>query len=99
VINKLLSNDLITREKGINDKRIQYLNITEEGLKILESSPDVLQDKFKEQFSSLNDWEQSMIVSCLQRVAQFIGAEEIDAAPILDYGELNESPDEILNEE
>jgi hypothetical protein len=40
-----------------------------------------------------------MIVSCLQRVAQFIGAEEIDAAPILDYGELNESPDEILNEE
>ena len=39
-----------------------------------------------------------MIVSCLQRVAQFIGAEEIDAAPILDYGELNEAPDEILNE-
>jgi DNA-binding MarR family transcriptional regulator len=99
VINKLLSNDLITREKGINDKRIQYLNITEEGLKILESSPDVLQDKFKEQFSSLNDWEQSMIVSCLQRVAQFIGAEEIDAAPILDYGGLNEAPDEILNED
>ena len=86
----MLSNDLITRERGINDKRIQYLNITEKGFKILESSPDVLQDKFKEQFSNLNDWEQSMIVSCLQRVAQFIGAEEIDAAPILDYGELNE---------
>jgi hypothetical protein len=40
-----------------------------------------------------------MIVSCLQRVAQFIGAEEIDAAPILDYGGLNEAPDEILNED
>ena len=48
VINKLLSNDLISRERGINDKRIQYLNITEKGFKILESSPDVLQDKFKE---------------------------------------------------
>ena len=99
VINKLLSRDLITREKGINDKRIQYLNITEEGLEILESSPDVLQDKFKEQFTSLNDWEQSMIVSCLQRVARFIDAEEIDAAPILDYGSLNEEPDEYLKEE
>ena len=99
VINKLLSNDLITRERGINDKRIQYLNMTEKGFKILESSPDVLQDKFKEQFTSLNDWEQSMIVSCLQRVAQFIGAEEIDAAPILDYGELNEEPEELLSKE
>ena len=35
-----------------------------------------------------------MIVSCLQRVAQFIDADEIDAAPILDYGGLNERPDE-----
>ena len=76
-----------------SDKRIQYLNITEEGFKILKSSPDVLQDKFKEEFSVLNDWEQSMIVSCLQRVAFFIDAEEIDAAPIFDYGELNEAPE------
>ena len=72
--------------------------ITEEGFKVLESSPDVLQDKFKEQFSILNDWEQSMIVSCLQRVARFIDAGEIDAAPILDYGELNEEPAEFPNE-
>ena len=99
VINKLLSRDLITREKGVNDKRIQYLNITEEGFKILKSAPDVLQDKFKEEFSVLNDWEQSMIVSCLQRVAFFIDAEELDAAPIFDYGELNAAPEEYLNEE
>ena len=26
---ELLSRDLISREKGINDKRIQYLNITD----------------------------------------------------------------------
>ena len=51
VINKLLSRDLITREKGIKDKRVQYLNITQEGLKVLEASPDLLQDKFKESFS------------------------------------------------
>ena len=72
--------------------------MTEKGFKILESSPDVLQNKFKEQFSSLNDWEQSMIVSCLQRVARFIDAEEIDAAPILDYGGLNEEPEEFQGE-
>ena len=99
VINKLLSRDLITREKGIKDKRVQYLNITQEGLKVLEASPDLLQDKFKESFSSLNDWEQSMIVSCLQRVARFIDAEEIDAAPIIDYGGLNGEPEEFLDEE
>jgi hypothetical protein len=32
-------------------------------------------------------------------VAFFIDAEEIDAAPIFDYGELNEAPEEYLNEE
>ena len=40
-----------------------------------------------------------MIVSCLQRVARFIDAEEIDAAPIIDYGGLNEEPEEFLDEE
>ena len=34
-------------------------------------------------------------VSCLQRVARFIDAEEIDAAPIIDYGGLNEEPEEF----
>ena len=95
VINKLLKRDLITREKGTKDKRVQYLNITEEGMKVLESSPDLLQDKFRDSFSSLNDWEQSMIVSSLQRVARFIDAEHIDAAPIIDYGELNQEPSEF----
>ena len=95
VINKLLKRDLITREKGTKDKRVQYLNITEEGMKVLESSPDLLQDKFRDSFSSLNDWEQSMIVSSLQRVARFIDAEQIDAAPIIDNGELNQEPSEF----
>lgn len=64
-------------------------------MKVLESSPDLLQDKFRDSFSSLNDWEQSMIVSSLQRVARFIDAEQIDAAPIIDYGELNQEPSEF----
>ena len=36
-----------------------------------------------------------MIVSSLQRVARFIDAEQIDAAPIIDYGELNQEPSEF----
>ena len=64
-------------------------------MKVLEYFPDLLQDKFRDSFSSLNDWEQSMIVSSLQRVARFIDAEQIDAAPIIDYGELNQEPSEF----
>ena len=64
-------------------------------MKVLESSPALLQDKFRDSFKSLNDWEQSMIVSSLQRVARFIDAEQIDAAPIIDYGELNQEPSEF----
>ena len=35
------------------------------------------------------------LVSSLQRVARFIDAEQIDAAPIIDYGELNQEPSEF----
>lgn len=91
VLNKLHKHGLITRQKGDVDKRMQFLQITEKGEQTLSSAPDILQDQFKKEFISLKDWEQSMIVSCLQRVAHFIDAEDIDAAPILDYGKLIET--------
>ena len=40
------------------------------------------------QFEALPDWEQSMIVSVLERVAGMLDAGTIDAAPVLTGGEL-----------
>lgn len=94
VINSLHSRELITKQKGITDKRTQHLYITTKGIDILKSSPDILQDQFTDKFNDLEDWEQAMIVSSLQRVSYFVDGANIDAAPIIDFGSLNETPQE-----
>jgi len=95
VLHKLEARQLITRQRDDKDKRRQYLQVTTLGAETLEAAPDILQAQFQIQFQKLEDWEQSLLVSSLQRVAKLLGADQIDAAPILDLGELN-AP--IINE-
>jgi hypothetical protein len=42
-----------------------------------------MQEAFVERFSSLQDWEQTMILSALQRLVSIMDARAIDAAPFL----------------
>ena len=42
-----------------------------------------------EQFKELREWEQSLILSSLQRVASMMNAEHIDASPVLDVGAID----------
>lgn len=92
VLQKLEARALISRQRDENDKRRQYLKVTALGAETLKTAPDILQAQFQEQFQKLEDWEQSQLVSSLQRVARLLGADQIDAAPILDLGELNAPP-------
>ena len=43
---------------------------------------------FVEEFGKLQDWEQTLILSSLQRIATMMEAKEIEAAPILASGAL-----------
>ena len=51
--------------------------------------PRPLQDSFVQQFQDLRDWEQSMILTSLERVAYMMDAQHIDASPVLDLGQLD----------
>ena len=42
-----------------------------------------------DRFSRLQDWEQSKILSSLQRVAAMMNAGDIDASPVLDLGAID----------
>lgn len=92
VLDKLESRDLIARQRDEIDKRRLYLHVTPRGYETLATAPDNLQVQFQTQFMQLADWEQSMVVAALQRVALMLDADQIDAAPILDLGELNAPP-------
>lgn len=89
IIDRLEKRDLVFRERSKQDKRKVHAHLTDEALEVLKNAPIPLQDHFTRQFGDLHEWEQTMIISSLQRVAQMMDAQHIDAAPLLDVGILD----------
>ena len=71
------------------DKRKVHARLTTEASTVLEHAPVPLQQNFSTRFNVLDEWEQTMIISSLQRVAKMMDAEHIDASPVLDVGAID----------
>ena len=89
LVNKLEDAGLVTRRRDIEDRRRVWVELTDAGRAAWEKSPDLLQNRFERGFEGLEEWEQAMIVAALERVASLLNAEEIEAAPVLDVGDLD----------
>lgn len=88
LVNQLEASGLVTRRRDTEDRRRVWVEITEAGEARLARSPDLLQNRFERAFARLEEWEQAMIITTLERVASMLDAERIEAAPILDVGDL-----------
>ncbi|MEM7097662.1 MAG: MarR family transcriptional regulator [Pseudomonadota bacterium] len=86
IIDRLESRALVRRHRSNEDRRVVHATLTDSGVEKISEAPTPLQDVFSKRFSSLEPWEQSMIVSSLQRVANMMNAEDIDASPVLHVG-------------
>ena len=84
LLDKLEGRGLARRTRGESDRRQIWVTLTEEGMQTMQSAPDALQELFATRFEALQDWEQAMIVSSLERVATLLNADAIDASPLLD---------------
>ena len=89
IIDRLEKRGLVFRERSKEDKRKVHAYLTDQATDVLKEAPIPLQDHFARQFGDLQEWEQTMIISSLQRVAQMMDAEHIDALPVLDVGILD----------
>lgn len=89
VVNKLEDAGLVTRKRDTDDRRRVWIELTDAGKAALENSPDLLQHRFVKGFDNLEDWEQSMIIAALERVSALLDAGKVDAAPVLDVGDLD----------
>lgn len=86
LVNRMEGNGLLRRQRNDADRRKVNVLVTERGAKLLARTPAVLQDLLESRFRTLDDWEQSLILASLQRVARLLNAEDIDASPLLDVG-------------
>ncbi|WP_432767558.1 MAG: MarR family transcriptional regulator [Sphingopyxis sp.] len=91
IADRLVTLGLITRTRSDQDKRQMVLAVTDEGRQRLADAPDMLQQIFAARFAALAGWEQAMILAGAERLAEMLGASDLDAAPLLDAGLIDRS--------
>lgn len=91
IVDRLEKAHLVTRVRDTCDRRVVTVVLEDKGRQYLKEAPELLQDGFLREFRKLADWERTQLISTLQRIAAMMDAEDLDAAPILDIGEIKRS--------
>jgi DNA-binding MarR family transcriptional regulator len=90
IIDRLETRGLATRIRSARDKRKVTLRITPKAQEILQANPTFLQEEFIRNFERLEKWEQTQILSSIQRLAGMMKAEQFERHPVLSTQELTE---------
>lgn len=83
VLNRLEKRGLIVRTRSNVDRRQVLVTPTERAAKLFRRSPPLLQERFAGKLMELQEWEQTQLLSSLQRLAAMMDAELLEAAPVL----------------
>jgi len=83
ILDRLEQQGFINRIRGQSDKRKVYIEASEKTQAILDSKPSLLQADFVDRFSRLEEWEQSLLLSSLQRIAAMMDAQHLAGGPLL----------------
>lgn len=89
LVDKLERRGFVSRNRDTEDRRRIWVEVTDDGRKSVAAAPDLLQARFQERFARLEDWERAMLIAALERVSTMLDADEIDASPVLDVGDIN----------
>ncbi|WP_435274154.1 MarR family winged helix-turn-helix transcriptional regulator [Psychrobium sp. nBUS_13] len=90
IIDRLEAKELVIRQRSQIDKRKVELYLTESGKLLLQDSPKPLQEHFIQRYQSLDAWEQSQLLSSVERIASMMDAEDLDASPLLMVGKIQD---------
>lgn len=88
ILDRLERNGLVERIRSTTDKRKVHANLTAKGVELLNTAPRPLQESFIKKFQSLEEWEQTLLLSSVQRIASMMNAGDFDVAPVLELGSI-----------
>ncbi len=95
IVNRLEKKGLVKKIRSPGDRRKLSISATPSARALLLKSPPLLQERFVARFSRLRDWEQTQLLSSLQRIATMMDAEDLDAAPVLSSGSVTTTADRL----
>jgi DNA-binding MarR family transcriptional regulator len=90
ILNRLSKRGLIERRRADEDKRCVLVKLTDLGKRTLANAPSLLHDRFVKEFEKLENWEQTLLLSSLQRIASMMEVKDLDAVPMLASREISE---------
>ncbi|MEL6830546.1 MAG: MarR family transcriptional regulator [Pseudomonadota bacterium] len=90
IVDRLARAGLADRERNETDRRVVEVVLTDSGRARLAEAPTLLQEGFIERFDQLEPWEQSQLIAAVQRLASMMNVGKMDAAPILQIGDLQD---------
>lgn len=92
IVSRLVTRQLVRRERAHRDRRSIYVSITQAGADLIAAAPSPLQERFSVQLDSLSGEDQEAIRDVLDKVVQMMGGADIEAAPVLEVGAVDTGP-------
>jgi DNA-binding MarR family transcriptional regulator len=90
IVDRLAERDLVVRRRSDADRRQVVVSLTGPGSELFARAPTALQTTFVRNFATLKGWEKTAILSSLERLADLMEVEDLDASPVLDVGTIGE---------
>lgn len=91
IVDRLVDRGLVRRRRGTTDRRSVSVSITDAGRELVASAPSPLQERFSSRLRALPEEERRSLSAALERVVQMMDGSELDAAPLLDVGDVGRS--------
>lgn len=88
ILDRLVAKGLVSRRRSEADRRKVLVQLTDAGREKLREAPSLLQEEFGERFDKLQPWEQTLILSSLQRVVAMMQAGGLPTSPVLTAEEI-----------
>lgn len=92
ILDRLERGGFLQRVRSEVDRRAITIHVTDAGRRVLRESPSLLQDQFRKQLESLEEWERTQILATLQRIGAMMAVNDLDAGPVLAAGPLTSPP-------
>ena len=86
IVQRLERAGFVKRSPHELDGRSVMIDITQAGRELLKKAPSLLQDRFHAELGRLKEWERYQTLASLQRIAEMMDVEALEASPLLVAG-------------